>query len=307
MVHGLYASVVLIWGLTWIAIKLQLGLVPAPVSIAYRFAIAAVVLFAWLLATGRLQRLQAADHGFCLLQGLCLFCLNFLCFYNATAYIPSGVVAVVFSTATLWNAFNGRLFLGTAITARVLGGAGLGLLGIGALFWPELRGQGAGADTLYGLALALAGTYNFSLGNMISAHQQRRGLRPLTSNAWGMLYGTGLLLLYVLAAGIPLRFDPAPGYVLALLYLAIPGSVIGFTAYLTLVGRIGPDKAAYATVLFPVVALNVSAWVEGYQWSPLALAGLAAVLAGNVLVFRRPATARADSSSSVRERVGVRA
>ena len=77
-------------------------------------------------------------------------------------------------------------------------------------------------------------------------------------------------------------------YIGSLLYLAIPGSVIGFTAYLTLVGRMGPERAAYCTVLFPVVALNISVFVEGYQWTAPALLGLALVMLGNVLVFRKP-------------------
>jgi drug/metabolite transporter (DMT)-like permease len=92
-------------------------------------------------------------------------------------------------------------------------------------------------------------------------------------------------------------FDPSPRYVGALLYLAIPGSVIGFTAYLTLVGRLGPERAAYSTVLFPVVALNVSAWAEGYRWTLPALLGLGLVMAGNVLVFRRKPTAPPLSTS----------
>jgi drug/metabolite transporter (DMT)-like permease len=69
--------------------------------------------------------------------------------------------------------------------------------------------------------------------------------------------------------------------------LAIPGSVIGFTAYLTLVGRMGPERAAYCTVLFPVVALNISVFFEGYQWTAPALFGLFMVMLGNVLVFRK--------------------
>jgi drug/metabolite transporter (DMT)-like permease len=77
-------------------------------------------------------------------------------------------------------------------------------------------------------------------------------------------------------------------YIGSLLYLVIPGSVIGFTAYLTLVGRMGPERAAYCTVLFPLVALNVSAFYEGYQWTAPALFGLVLVMLGNVLVFRKP-------------------
>jgi len=114
-----------------------------------------------------------------------------------------------------------------------------------------------------------------------------------------MLYGAAILLAGCLVAGLPFEFDRSSQYVGALLYLAIPGSVIGFTAYLTLVGRMGPARAAYCTVLFPVVALSVSTVAEGYQWTPAAFAGLALVMVGNLLVFtkwspflRRPCVAR---------------
>jgi drug/metabolite transporter (DMT)-like permease len=88
-----------------------------------------------------------------------------------------------------------------------------------------------------------------------------------------------------LVAGLPFALEPGPRYLGALLYLAIPGSVIGFTAYLTLVGRIGPERAAYCTVLFPIVALAVSTLFEGYQWSFLAVVGLVLVVAGNLVAF----------------------
>jgi drug/metabolite transporter (DMT)-like permease len=89
-----------------------------------------------------------------------------------------------------------------------------------------------------------------------------------------------------------MRFDAGAQYVAAWLYLAIPGSVIGFTAYLTLVGRMGADRAAYCTVLFPIVALNVSAAVEGYHWTLIGLGGLVLVALGNAVVFWRGALPR---------------
>ena len=94
--------------------------------------------------------------------------------------------------------------------------------------------------------------------------------------------------MYCLLSGTPFGFEWSARYIGSLLYLVVPGSVIGFTAYLTLVGRMGPERAAYCTVLFPVVALNVSAFAEGYQWTAPALMGLVLVMAGNVLVFRKP-------------------
>ncbi len=297
----LYGLVVLIWGTTWIALKWQLGEVPIALSIAYRFGLAAAVLFAWLLWRRQLVLPRGRARLWVLAQGLCLFCLNFVCFLNASRHIASGLVAVVFSSAALWNALLARVVHGRAVAPQVLGGGALGLTGLLLLFWPEITAHQAGAATLAGLAWALAGTLCFSTGNLLSAALQGQGLKPVQTNAWGMAVGTTLLVGYAAAAGVPWAFDTSPRYVGALLYLAIPGSVIGFTAYLTLVGRLGPERAAYSTVLFPVVALNVSAWAEGYRWTAPALAGLVLVMAGNVLVFRRkpasPASAPGPAAS----------
>ena len=285
---ALYLLTVLIWGTTWIALKLQLGVVAIPVSIVYRFALAAAILFAILLLSRRLQPMNRRGHLICLAQGVCLFCVNFLCFVTASQWLPTGLIAVVFSTASLWNALNARLFFKRPIARNVLGGGLLGLMGLGLLFWPELANHPASREMLLGLALALFGTLCFSAGNLLSSLQQQAGLRPLTTNAWGMFYGAAMLGLYCLSSGIPFTVEWNTRYVGALLYLAIPGSVIGFTAYLTLVGRMGPERAAYCTVLFPLVALNISAFMEGYVWTPSALFGLLLVMAGNVLVFRQP-------------------
>lgn len=288
---SLYLMTVLIWGTTWIALKLQLGVVAIPASIAYRFALAAVVLFAILLISRRLQQMDRRAHLICAAQGVCLFCINFMCFYTASQWIPSGLVSVIFSTATLWNALNARVFFKQKIATNVLFGGALGLSGLAFLFWPELAGHEASRETLMGIGLAVIGTLCFSAGNMLSSLQQKAGLRPMTTNAWGMLYGALMLVGICVVSGTPFAFEWNTRYISTLLYLAIPGSVIGFTAYLTLVGRMGPERAAYCTVLFPVVALNISVFVEGYQWTAPALFGLLLVMCGNVLVFRKPRVA----------------
>lgn len=300
---ALYLLTVAIWGTTWIALKWQLGPVPIPLSIAYRFALASAVLFLVLALMRRLARPRGTAVWLVAAQGVFLFCLNFICFLHASRYIPSGLVAVLFSTATVWNALMGRLLFGRSITPQVLGGGTLGMLGLCALFWPELAHAGAGPDALLGLALGLGGTLCFSAGNMLSARLQADGYTPAVTNAWGMLFGSAILLVgFALSGGLAegqQAFDTSARYVGALLYLAIPGSVIGFTAYLLLVGRLGPDRAAYATVLFPVVALNVSAVFEGYQWTAPALVGLVLVMLGNVLVFRKPAAPRSAAAPAL--------
>ena len=281
----LYVVTVLIWGTTWIAIKWQIGVVPAPVSIAYRFWIAAAVLMLSLIIARKSIWPPAKAWRYLFAQGLALFCCNFLCFYYASQYVPSGLVAVVFSTAPLWNAINGRLFLGRTIQAPVVVGTLFGLAGIALLFLPQMQGHWENAGMAWGLALALLGTLFFSCGNLLSSRMQALGLTPWLTNTWAMLIGASVLTIASLILGMPFSLEPGVRYISGLLYLAIPGSVIGFTAYLLLVGRMGPERAAYCTVLFPVVALSISTIYEGYHWVPLSLFGLALVLTGNLLAF----------------------
>jgi len=292
----LYLLTVLIWGTTWIALKLQLGVVPIAWSIAYRFWLAAAVLLVWLVWRKQWRVPPRIVWPHLLAQGLCLFCLNFVCFLLASQWIASGLVAVCFSTAPVWNALNGRLFLGKLIAPRVLLGASLGLAGLLLLFGTEVLKDLDRPQTLWGLGLALAGTYCFSLGNLLSGAMQKLGQTPLQTNTTAMAIGGTVVALGALLSGQAPTFDVSPTYVAAWLYLAIPGSVIGFTAYLTLVGRMGADRAAYCTVLFPVVALNVSAWVEGYHWTAAGLVGLLLVALGNVVVFWRGSLLRLRSA-----------
>jgi drug/metabolite transporter (DMT)-like permease len=285
----LYLLTGVIWGTTWIAIKFQLGVVPAPVSIAYRFWIAAAVLLLFLLGTRRPVWPPRQAWRYLLAQGVALFCCNFLCFYYASAWVPSGLVAVVFSTAPIWNAVSLRLFMQRPIRRQVLVGSLLGLSGIALLFLPQMQGHWSDHGMLLGLALSLLGTVCFSTGNLLSSRMQALGMHPLLTNTWAMLIGSTIVGGGALLLGMPFTIDPSPRYLGALAYLAIPGSVIAFTAYLMLVGRIGPDRAAYSTVLFPVVALSVSTVLEGYHWTLPAVGGVALVLGGNLLAFMKPA------------------
>ncbi|MBL4740568.1 MAG: DMT family transporter [Sneathiella sp.] len=281
----LYTITVIIWGLTWFAISLQLDIVPVEQSIAYRFAIAAAVLFAFLFLTRKHLRLSKQVHLRLVGQGVCLFSLNFICFYFATDKIPSGLVSVIFSLATILNVINNRLFFKSKISTKAVLGGLMGLFGLGLLLIPTLESNGNIQEIAIGIFLAFCGTYCFSLGNMIGKWNAANNVDTVTGNAYAMLYGTLILIGFTSFSSQPFTFDYSIEYIGALLYLAIPGSVIGFTAYLTLVGRIGPEKAAYTTVLFPVIALGVSSAFEGYYWNSAAITGLIIVLIGNIITF----------------------
>ena len=286
----LYALTVIIWGTTWLAISMQLGDVPVEVSIFYRFALAGVVLFIILALSRNLQKLSREDHFYTFLQGCCLFCLNFYCFYSAVQFINSGLASVVFSVATITNCLCNWVFYRKAPAAKVVLGSVIGLLGICLLFLPEFSSEKVWSETLKGISLATLGTLFFSLGNMISYRHQSKGLKPPTTNAWGMLYGVLAMLLLISIQEVPWIINWQAEYIASLVYLAIPGSVIAFTTYLMLILRIGADRAAYATVLFPAVALTLSHFFEGYQWSTSATIGFCLVVAGNIVIFiKKPA------------------
>lgn len=285
---GLYAITVFFWGTSWLAIKYQLGIVPVEVSVAYRMIISAVLMLALGVVLRRRMRFSLADHGFMAFQGLCLFSTNYFFIYSGSQYLTTGLVSVAFSTLVILNIIGGTILFRTPIQARVVIGAGLGIGGIAVIFWPEIAAFDLSRQGSLGLGLTLIGTCFASAGMLTSAWTQRkRGLPVLQSNAYGMVYGAIVLTLLTFARGNTFIFDPAPAYVLSLLYLAVFATVVGFWSYLTLVGNIGPDRAAYATVLFPIIALALSTWFEDFQWTALAAAGIALVLLGNVVILTK--------------------
>ncbi len=298
---GLYALTVLLWGTSWLAIKFQLGVVPPDVSVAYRIILSAVLMLVLCLAMRRRMRFSLADHGFMALQGFSLFSVNYFFIYSGSQHLTTGLVAVAFSTVVILNIIGGAILFRTAVQARVVVGAVLGVGGIAVVFWPEIMAFDLSRQGSLGLGLTLIGTCFASAGMLTSAWSQRkRGLPVLQSNAYGMFYGALAITLLTVARGSDFVFDPAPVYVLSLLYLAIFATVAGFWSYLTLIGHIGPDRASYVTVLFPIVALALSTWFEGFHWTALDAVGIALVLLGNAVILTKRLPTWHTAESTVR-------
>ncbi|PKR49746.1 DMT family transporter [Thalassospira marina] len=283
---GLYAAVVLIWGSTWIAIKYQLSVTPE-LAVAYRFVLAALLLMAFCAIRKLPMRYSRRDHGFMALMGLCLFSLNYVFLYIAEAELTSGLIAVVFSAVVIMNMVNGFIFFKRRPEMRTVIGAVIGLGGICVIFAPDLAQFDLAAGGSFALVLSLLASYIASLGNMVSARNQARGIPVMQANAYGMMYGSVFLVVYILATGQPIVFDSSPSFLIALVYLAVFGSILGFGFYLTLLGRIGADRAAYSSVMFPVVALAISTFAEGFVWHANIILGVGLTLVGNVVILTR--------------------
>ncbi|HMM36712.1 MAG TPA: EamA family transporter [Thermoanaerobaculia bacterium] len=291
-----------IWGTTWLAIKLQLGVVAPEVSVAWRFALASLLLVAWCLLRGIPLRFPAPDHVRLALLGFLLFGLNYVLVYRAEQHLASGLVAVIFSFLVFWNLIGARLFFGTPAPPAVALGAVLGVAGVTLLFWPEVTNLHAGTAQLRGLSLALVATLFASAGNLYSQRLFSTGLAVAPSIAFAMGYASLAVAGWCAASGVPFTFDARPGYVLSLGYLALFGSVVAFMAFLTLLKRIGAGRSGYTAAVIPFIAMLASTAFEGYRWSAAPVAGMLLVVGGTVLVLRAKERVASPIGRSATER-----
>ena len=221
------------------------------------------------------------------LLGFLLFGINYWLVYVSELYLPSGLVAVVFSSIIFLNIINGAIFLKSPIRGYVVFGAFIGMIGIMLVFKQEVFSFSLSSENSIAFLLALIGAISASLGNITSAFIQRQKIPIIQANAYGMLYGASVMLLVCLIIGKPFAFEVTLPYIGSLIYLTLFGSIIAFTSYLTLLGKIGADKAAYVTLVIPVIALLLSTVFEDYHWDIYAMSGVVFIMIGNVIILRK--------------------
>ena len=298
---ALYTVTVIVWGVSWHAMLYQVGVAPE-LSIAYRFILAAGIMVAFCIATGRRFRFPTRDVGLMALLGQFLFSANYILFYSAAAHLATGLLAVVFSMITVMNMVNGAILFGHRIEPRVAVAAAFGLVGLALTFWPDFVGHEINHGVVLGLVLSVLGTLCASFGNMASVGLGRRGIGVVESNTIGMCVGASVSFVFAMLHGAPLVYNAATSYTVSLLFLALFATVIGFGCFLTLARRIGASRAAYSSVLFPILALALSAVFEDYRPPVQAILGVALILVGNVFaLWRRPAPAPAGIARKMAE------
>ncbi len=278
--------VVLAWGFSWYGIVLQVDEASALIALTYRAILAAVLMCLGLIVTGKWQLIPWRDQFWLIALGFCLFSMNFLAFYIAATQLTSGLLAVIFSTAAIFGAINARIFLDSAFEVQVLIAGVLGSVGLYLLLRPEIHGAQTTSVDWWAIALPIAGTYLFSLGNMITARLSKLYTLPNIIGQ-GMVWGALLLTLLSLVLSETWVMPPSVLFWGAVVYLALISSILAFITYLALLKRVGPARASYATVLFPIVAMLVSTFAESYVWTLAAFVGLLLALGGTVLIFYR--------------------
>lgn len=289
---ALYLITALVWGSTWLAIHWQLGEVSPYWSITYRMAIASALLFAICLICKKNLRFTKQQHLATFAQAVLLFSTNYLLYYLGCQYVMSGLVAVTYACISIMNILLCRLFFKTPLRLPVIIGAIIGLCGLAVIFSDQFEvilhlQRGPAHLLIHGLIICLIATLLASLGNVLFVYNQRFKMPILQSNAYGIFYGALILMVIAILVHAPLSFDTQPRYWLSLLYLAIFGTIIAFGSYLQLIQRIGAERAAYAFVVLPIVALMLSSVFEGFHWTIHTFLGLAMVIIGNILVIKR--------------------
>ncbi len=277
-----------IWGSTWIVIRDQLGTVPPQWSVAYRFVIAAIAMALVARWKGESLKLGPAAIGAAAFLGFAQFCVNFNAVYLAEQHITSGVVATVFALLLIPSTLMAWAFLGHRPSGRFVWSSLIAVIGIGLLFVHEFRQHAARSEEIaLGIGLTLIGMVGASAANVFQAREEVRRFPLFSMLAWSMAAGAIMNIAIAFAMTGPPVFDSRPGYWLGVLYLALPASVLTFSLYYPVVRKIGPAKAAYSSAIIPIIAMAFSTALEGYRWSPLAIAGALLAIGGMIGALRR--------------------
>lgn len=281
----------LIWATTWHTILYQLGEVSVFHSVALRFGLASAMLFAIAHWRGELVRLPARMHGWLFLTGAVQYGINYMSTYHSEQHVASGLVAVLFTLMIFTNAVGGALCFGQAITRRFLAFSGVGILGIGLIFWPDIAAAQSGAGIWVGVGWAMSAITFATVGNLLTLRLTRSGMPLVPVLAWSMGYGALSLVLVAGAGGIAFVVDTRWTYWASLAYLSAFGSVAAFLLYFKLAQRQGAGRAALMGMVIPIIALLISALFEGWTPTLMSGAGIAVCLLG-LWGATRPAVAK---------------
>jgi drug/metabolite transporter (DMT)-like permease len=275
------------WSPTWYVIKFQLGYVDPLVSVFYRFLIAAIIIFVYLIYKKKNLKFSLNQHIWFLFFGICLYSLNYVFFYLSNTYLISAFPAVVFSTVVIMNILGEGFYFKKKPSLKTLLGAAIGMIGIMIIFNEEIFNFSLANGTHVGLFLALLGTFCASTGNMVHQRNLNNNFPLIPTLAYAMLYGSLVTLSITQIKGTVLLFEYSFSYIASLAYLSIVGSIFAFIFYLRLLEKVGAGRAGYVGVVMPVLALLISTVFENLEWQQDLIIGLPILIIGAVLVINQ--------------------
>jgi drug/metabolite transporter (DMT)-like permease len=275
------------WSPTWYVIKFQLGYVDPLISVFYRFLLASIIIFIYLIYKNKNLKFSLNYHFWFLSFGVCLYSINYIFFYLSNTYLISAFPAIVFSTVVIMNILGEAFYFKKKPSLKTLLGATIGMIGIIIIFNNEIFNFSLENGTHIGLFLALLGTFSASTGNMIFQRNLNNNFPLIETLAYAMLYGSLITLSITQIKGTELLFEYSFSYIISLIYLSIVGSIFAFIFYLKLLERVGAGRAGYVGVVMPVLALLISTLFEDLDWQTDLILGLPVLILGAILVINQ--------------------
>jgi len=286
-----FAIIYFVWGSTFLAIRIGVHQVPPFLFAAMRFLAAGLALYGWTIARGEAQPTRR-EWISAFLVALLIFVGDYGLLFWAEKRVPSGIASVMMSTIAAFMALSEILILRTRkLTLRLALALSIGTAGVAVLVSRSLTLGGVPIDPLGAIALVLA-AMSFAIGSALTRKLPLPSSRVLSSGAQ-MLAGGLLLALASASLGEFRSFHPAavsPAAWLALLYLIVPGSIIGFTAYVWLLHHQSPTKVGTYAYVNPVVAVLTGYFLGGEPLGLRTLLGALLILLSVVVITTTPAS-----------------
>lgn len=280
-----FAVIYLVWGSTFLAIRIGVHEVPPFLLAAARFTLAGLALLIWTFARG--ERLPTSRQWLSIsFLSLLMFVLDYGLLFWAEQFVPSGLSAVMLATIPAFTAlFEIALLRTQRLTARLALALAIGIAGVAVLVSRTLNLGGAPVPASGAVALTLAAT-SWSLASILTRKLDLPSSRALNSGSQMLIGGILLFFVSALFGELP-RFHPAAVSLsawLALLYLIVAGSILGFTAWLWLMQHESPTKVGTYAYVNPVVAVIIGALLGNEQIGLRTVVGTLCVLLSVVVI-----------------------
>lgn len=283
-----FAIIYFVWGSTFYAIRVGVHEVPPLLYAALRFTIAGVVLFAWAVVQGEALP-RRREWAATALVAFFIFVVDYGILFWAEQRVPSGTAAVILATIPAFMALSEIILLRTErLTLRLGSGLLIGLAGVVVLVDPSL-GMGGAPIYVLGAAGLLVSAISWSGASVLSKRLSMPASKVMSAAAQ-MLVGGLLLCIVAAAAGEERGFHPGAvsvGAWIALAYLIVAGSIVGFTAYTWLLHHQAPTKVGTYAYVNPVVAVVVGHFLGGEVLDVRTVLGTVLVLLGVVVITTR--------------------
>ncbi|EGQ3615078.1 DMT family transporter [Staphylococcus pseudintermedius] len=286
MNYLMYLFCMFIWGLNFIAVKIQGNSVSLEVALLYRSIIALLLFLALLSLIYKKIDLKNINFLTVVSFGLCNFTISYLLLYYGTFYSSAAIVTLIFSMKAIITPVFISIVFRTQVSKRIYFGGILGLLSVFIIIYPDLHKL---PSSFYiGVLFALLGTVVTSIGDVLSAYNSQKKTNPVIANVIGMSGAVIFLIVYTYINGDSYSIPTEINFWFGLIYLAVFASFLAWLFYLKLISNIGASESGYMVAMFPAIGGAASVFMGESQLNMNLLIGIVLACIGAYLALRKP-------------------